>query len=91
MVFTYRTKAELIVSFFPPIEIMATTWDLFDSFNALEATTAETISGALTTVAGKSAAVKEHDKAMSLGSVETGIFTYYIKFPYLLSAKSRFT
>ncbi|XP_039185032.1 dynein intermediate chain 4, axonemal isoform X2 [Crotalus tigris] len=56
-------------------EIMATTWDLFDSFNALEAATAETISGALTTVAGKSAAVKEHDKAMSLGSVETESFT----------------
>ncbi|XP_058034930.1 dynein axonemal intermediate chain 4 isoform X2 [Ahaetulla prasina] len=56
-------------------EIMATTWDLFDSFNALEEATAETSSGALTTVAGKPAAVKERDKAMPLGSMETESFT----------------
>ncbi|KAG8132515.1 hypothetical protein E2320_010369 [Naja naja] len=56
-------------------EIMATTWDLFDSFNALEDATAETISGAVTTVAGKSIAAKERDKAMSLGSMEAESFT----------------
>ncbi|XP_032074016.1 WD repeat-containing protein 78 isoform X1 [Thamnophis elegans] len=56
-------------------DIMATTWDLFDSFNALEEATAETISEALTTVAGKPTATKERDKAISLGSVETESFT----------------
>uniref|UniRef100_A0A8C5T0V9 Dynein axonemal intermediate chain 4 n=1 Tax=Laticauda laticaudata TaxID=8630 RepID=A0A8C5T0V9_LATLA len=54
---------------------MATTWDLFDSFNALEEATAETISGAVTTVSGKSTAAKERDKAMSFGSTEAESFT----------------
>ncbi|XP_070602220.1 dynein axonemal intermediate chain 4 isoform X2 [Erythrolamprus reginae] len=54
-------------------EIMATTWDLFDSFNALEEATAETVNGALATVAGKPA--KERDKAVSLASIETESFT----------------
>ncbi|XP_063156214.1 dynein axonemal intermediate chain 4 [Candoia aspera] len=56
-------------------EIMATTWDLFDSFNALEAATAEKISGPFTASAGKSAAFKEHDKTVSRGSLEAESFT----------------
>ncbi|XP_054836762.1 dynein axonemal intermediate chain 4 isoform X1 [Eublepharis macularius] len=55
-------------------EIMATNWDLYDSFSALEAVVAEKTSRPVTVTSSKSA-VKEHDKTTSSVSEDRASIT----------------
>nr|XP_028588974.1 WD repeat-containing protein 78 isoform X1 [Podarcis muralis]XP_028588975.1 WD repeat-containing protein 78 isoform X1 [Podarcis muralis]XP_028588976.1 WD repeat-containing protein 78 isoform X1 [Podarcis muralis] len=50
-------------------EIMATTWDLYDSFNALEAAIAEKSIRPVSVTSSKSTLYRERDRAMSVASV----------------------
>ncbi|XP_033007746.1 WD repeat-containing protein 78 [Lacerta agilis] len=50
-------------------EIMATNWDLYDSFNALEAAIMEKTTRPLSVTSSKSTVYRERDRAMSVASV----------------------
>ncbi|XP_062974147.1 dynein axonemal intermediate chain 4 [Elgaria multicarinata webbii] len=51
-------------------EMMATTWDLYDSYNALEVALLEKTSRPLSMTSSKSTSIKERDKTMSIASVD---------------------